>query len=185
MVADLGYIQLECPLGNDLNPSCKMSSSVCVQTADVTKTHSWLKPRAASLTSNSGARLRSGLQREMRSGRGFPKTSFMPWVNMKAVARERARPIQPAVAKVSIHKHMTADRGGKRIGSEKRPTIQFPDLPLPYHGFRSGLVYGWTRDEEQTDEEDDAGWNDQRDDHKEPCWNGFVMFEGVRYREID
>lgn len=32
-------LQLECPLGNDLNPSCKISSSVCVQIFEVTKTH--------------------------------------------------------------------------------------------------------------------------------------------------
>ena len=38
---------------------------------------------------------RSGSQRESRSGRGLPNMSFMPCVIMKAVARERARPIQP------------------------------------------------------------------------------------------
>lgn len=37
---------------------------------------------------------RSGWQRDKRSGRGFPKSSFIPCVTMKAVASESASPIQ-------------------------------------------------------------------------------------------
>lgn len=41
------------------------------------------------------SRLKSGWQRERRSGRGFPNSNFMPWVTKNAVASDNASPIQP------------------------------------------------------------------------------------------
>lgn len=70
--------QLACPLGNDLKPSCKISMFWLVQISELTMTHNGLKPRAVAPTLASGIRLRSGSQRERRSGRGLPKRSFMP-----------------------------------------------------------------------------------------------------------
>lgn len=82
-----------------MKPSFMMSSSVFVQMASVTSTHAALNSAPTCLptllTANSERRLRSGWQRDSRSGRGFPNSSFMPCVIRKAVASESASPIQP------------------------------------------------------------------------------------------
>jgi hypothetical protein len=89
-------VQLAWPLGNDLKPSFMISSSVFVQMASVTRTHAALNSAPTmGLIAADSRRLRSGRQRDSRSGRGFPNNSFMPWVIMNAVASESASPIQP------------------------------------------------------------------------------------------
>jgi hypothetical protein len=55
-------------------------------------------------------RSRSGRQRESKSGLGLPKSSFMPWVSINAVAIESARPIQPAFHSQILRRH-TRDFG--------------------------------------------------------------------------
>lgn len=83
----------ECPLGKDANPSFRIARLVCVQIVHDTSripsdTWSPYPPTACALRF-----CRSGLHRFSRSGRGFPNEFFMPLVSIKAVARERARPI--------------------------------------------------------------------------------------------
>lgn len=63
--------------------------------ASVTRTQALLNSGTTEVIAAPGRRSRSGRQRDNRSGRGFPNKSFMPWVIMNAVARDRASPIQP------------------------------------------------------------------------------------------
>lgn len=63
-----------------------------MQIFDVTRTQNLLTSVPNAETSVWGRRLTSGLQRERRSGRGFPKRFFIPWVIMNAIARESASP---------------------------------------------------------------------------------------------
>jgi hypothetical protein len=105
-------VQLEWPLGKDLNPS--MSSPPLLrsgfwQMSEVTRTQFMFTTSATTgLTSVSVMRVRSGWQRDSRSGRGFPKISFMPWVIMNAVASDRASPIQPMFHSQSFLRQMSA-----------------------------------------------------------------------------
>ena len=58
------------------------------------------------MTVNWSIRPMSGRQRERRSGRGFPKSSFMPCVIMKDVASDKARPIQAVFHSQSFLRHI-------------------------------------------------------------------------------
>jgi hypothetical protein len=107
-----GNIQLECPLGKDLKPSINSPPrlrSGFVQISEVTSTQFGLTTLdTTGLTRVFAMRFKSGWQRERRSGRGFPKMSFMPWVIMNAVASESASPIQPMFHSHSFLRQMSA-----------------------------------------------------------------------------
>jgi hypothetical protein len=80
-----------------------------VQMSEVTRTQFMLTTSATTgLTRVSRIRVRSGWQRDSKSGRGFPKINFMPCVIMKAVASESASPIQPMFHSHSFLRQMSA-----------------------------------------------------------------------------
>jgi hypothetical protein len=105
-------VQLEWPDGKDLKPSMSwppLLRSGFVQISEVTRTQfTPLTPLTAGFTRVEAMRLRSGWQRDSRSGRGFPNMSFMPCVIRKAVASESARPIQPMFSSHSFLRQMSA-----------------------------------------------------------------------------
>ena len=71
--------------------------SVCWQIPEVTRDPAAeLRESPRPPTMNFGIDDRSALQREMRSGRGFPTMSFNPDVMKSVPARPAAKPSQPA-----------------------------------------------------------------------------------------
>lgn len=121
-------LQLAWPLGYDLKPSLRRSSSSVVQIPEVTRTQVGSKAfPTTGLTANSSIRPRSGLQRDRKSGRGLPKRFFMPWVIIKAVARDKASPIQPVFHSQSFLRQMSAfgvPRAAVGPGTKTRQTTR-------------------------------------------------------------
>lgn len=85
-----------------------MSMSVLVQMSDVTKTQLGLKLRPTGFNAVCCILFRSGWHLDNKSGRGFPNNNFMPWVIMKAVARDRARPIHAVFHSQAFLRQMSA-----------------------------------------------------------------------------
>ena len=77
-----------------MNPSNNRLASFCWQIRHETKFVPSLTRLPSPPTMNSLILLRSGLHRDRRSGRGFPKSSFIPCVIRKAEAKAKASPIQ-------------------------------------------------------------------------------------------
>ena len=93
--------------------------------------------------------------------------------------------IRSRLAKHELHA-LSDHEGRRKRKSETHPTnVPLPELPPPNERLGSSSASCWSGDEEHADYEDDAGGDDECDKDEEPCWNGFVVLEGVRDVEID
>lgn len=89
------HAQEACPLGKDMKPSSRVPLSVCLQILQLTRYMPLRTLSPSPPTMKSSSLSKSGSHLAIKSGRGLPKSSFMPFVISNVAARVNPRPIQP------------------------------------------------------------------------------------------